>query len=238
MSLIPALLVLSFLLVFAAIVFFAFRSSHRYQAELDQQIQTLGFQAPESTPTRLQSRVEDLYLNQKEGELALENVYYRKELDQDLYIFNLYNTQGEGSELGQDIFGMISSQLALPHFSLITIPDFDHDSLIGSLMDKMLDKVMDLAQNHLGLERVEFPDQPDYQDRFAVFSRYPAAAMDFLIENRLSSLRNESLPLQIAGSSDFLTVDFSISSAASNNNQDLIAQYNKFRDISRIFMEN
>jgi len=41
-----------------------------------------------------------------------------------------------------------------------------------------------------------------------------------------------------AANGDFLTVDFSISSAASNGSQDLIAQYNKFRDISRIFMEN
>lgn len=131
---------------------------------------------------------------------------------------------------------MISSQLALPNFSLITIPDFDRDSLIGGLMDKMLDKVMVFAQKRLGLQLVEFPDRPEYQDRFAVFGRDPHAVRDFLRDNRLVSLRNDPLPLQIAGSGDFLTVDFSMSGSYGDERQDLISQYNKFREICRIFM--
>jgi hypothetical protein len=236
MSFLPVLVVLGFLLLFAAIVFFALRSSGNYQAEMNQQIQTLGFQPPESAPARLQSRVEDLFQKREGGELALENVYFRKELDQDLYIFSLYNTQGEGTELGQDIFGIISSQLSLPHFSLITIPEFDRGSLVGGLMDKLLDKVMNMAQKHLGLQLIEFPDQPEYQDSFAVFGQNPETVREFLGKNRLGSLRSDALPLQIAGSGDFLTVDFSVSSTAGENKQDLISQYNRFREISRIFM--
>lgn len=236
MAFAPVLLITGFLLAFAAIVYFAFRSSRKYQTEKEQQLRTLGFTAPDSAPTRLQARVETLYLNQEGAELALENVYHRQELDQEIYLFNLYNTKGEGTELGEEIFGMISSQLALPNFSLITIPDFDRDSLIGGLMDKMLDKVMVFAQKRLGLQLVEFPDRPEYQDRFAVFGRDPHAVRDFLRDNRLVSLRNDPLPLQIAGSGDFLTVDFSMSGSYGDERQDLISQYNKFREISRIFM--
>jgi hypothetical protein len=236
MSIVPALVVLGFILVFAAIVYFAFSSSRKYQTEKHQQFTTLGFQAPESTPTQLQARVDDLYLKHEQGELALENVYYRRELDQELYVFNLYSTKGEGTELGQEIFGMISNQLALPNFSLITIPDFDRDSLIGGLMDKLLDKVMVMAQKHLGLQLVDFPDRPEYQDRFAVFGRDPAAVRDFLGRNRLASLQSGSLPLQIAGSGDFLTVDFSVSGSYGDENHDLISQYNKFQEVCRIFM--
>ncbi|MFN2281880.1 MAG: hypothetical protein ACK2TZ_08465 [Anaerolineales bacterium] len=236
MSFASALLITGFFLFFAAIVYFAFRSSRKYQSEKEQQLQTLGFQAPDSAPTRLQSRVEALYLNQEDAELALDNIYHRKELDQELYIFNLYNTKGEGTELGEEIFGMISSQLALPNFSLITIPDFDRDSLIGGLMDKMLDKVMAFAQKRLGLQLVEFPDRPEYQDRFAVFGRDPAAVRDFLRDKWLDSLRSDPLPLQIAGTGDFLTIDFSMSGSYGDENHDMISQYNKFREVCRIFM--
>jgi hypothetical protein len=236
MSFPPALLVLGFILIFAAIVVLAIRSSRRYQAEKHHHITTLGFEAPSSEPSRLQTRVEDLYRRHQKGKLALENVYFRRELDQDLYIFDIYNTSGEGSELGQEVFGMISSQLALPHFSLTTIPDFDRNSLIGGLMDTLLDKVMDLAEKHLDLERVDFPDRPEYQDRFVAFGRDPYAVRELLSRSRLGSLESETLPVQIAGSGDFLTADFSVATASSNESQDLISQYHKFLEISRIFM--
>ncbi len=236
MSVAPGVLVLGFILIFAAILYFAVTSSRKHQAEKNQQLLTLGFQAPESAPSQLQSRVEDLYLSQENAELALNDVYYRRELEQDLYIFTLYNTKREGTELGEEIFGMISSQLALPHFSLTTLPDFDRSSLMGGLMDKMLDKVMLMAQKHLGLGLVEFPQRPEYQDRFAVFGRDPSAVRDFLRDQRLAALEDETLPLQISGNGDFLTVDFSLSGTYGDEAQDLIAQYNKFREICRIFM--
>lgn len=233
----PQLVILGFILLFGLTVFLLIRTSRKAQAEKNQQIGVLGFQAPTSPPAGLQSRVEALYRTGEAQELVLQGVYHRRDLEGDLYLFDLFNAGGDGTELGQEIFGLVSDQLALPRFSLTTLPDFNRDSLLGGLMDALLDSVMTLAEKHLGMVQVEFPDRPDLADRLVAFGRDPHAVRQLLERLPLGLLRDYKLPIQISGSGDFLAVDFSISGTSGAEGEDLLSQYQHFQEILRAFIK-
>lgn len=237
MSFPPELLALGILFIFGTIVFLLVRTSRIQKADQDNQLHQLGFQVLESAPPELERRVEELYRSGGEREVTLWRVYHRRELDQDLYLFDAADTHGDSSELGSEIFGIISSQLALPRFSLVTLPDFDRASLIGGLMDKLLDKVMSYAERYLQLQRIEFPDRPEMDDKVVLFGQDPAAVREMLDRAGFNSFRTGDLPVQIAGSGDFLTVDFSTANSLNQPGQDLVTRYQTFVEIARRFME-
>ena len=237
MSFPPELLALVILFIFGTIIFLLIRTSRRQKTDQDNQLHQLGFRALESPPPELEQRVEELYRPGGDQEVTLWRVYHRRELDQDLYIFDAADTHGESSELGSEIFGVISSQLALPRFSLVTLPDFDRSSLIGGLMDKLLDKVMSYAEKYLQLQLIEFPDRPEMDDQVVLFGQDPAAVREMLDRAELSALRTGDLPVQIVGGGDFLTVDFSTANSLNQPGQDLLTRHQTFIQIARRFME-
>lgn len=236
MSFPPELLALGVVLIFGLLLFFAIRTSRQQQLDQENQLRGLGFTALESPPPELERRVGEIYQTQGEREIQLGQVYHRRELDQDLYFFDA-DTSGDSSELGSEIFGMISSRLALPRFSLVTLPDFDRDSLIGGLVDKLLDSVMSFAEGYLQLERIEFPDRPELDDQVLLFGRDPSTVREMIDRVGIYSLRSTKLPLQIAGSGDFLTVDFSTTINPDQPDQDLASRYQTFIHIARSFRE-
>lgn len=237
MSFPTELLALGLVLIFGLILFFAIRTSRRQQLEQENQLQGLGFTALESPPPELERRVEEIYQTKGEREIQLWRVYHRRELNQDLYVFDAADTSGDSSELGSEIFGMISNQLALPRFSLVTLPDFDRNSLIGGLMDKLLDKVMSFAEGYLQLERIEFPDRPELDDEIILFGRDSIAVREMIDRVGIYALRSTKQSLQIAGSGDFITVDFSTPSSPDQPTQDLASRYQTFVQIARSFMD-
>jgi hypothetical protein len=119
----------------------------------------------------------------------------------------------------------------------MTLPEFDRSSLLGNLMDKVLDKVMSYAEGYLGLQQVEFSDRPDLDDQVILFGQDPDAVREMLDRVGLRSIQSTELPIQIAGSSDFLTVDFSTSANLNQPSQDLASRYQTFVQITRAFME-
>jgi hypothetical protein len=153
MSFPAELLALGVIALFGVILFLVIRTSKRQQSEFDAQLQQLGFNLLESPPPELERRVAELYQTRAEREIELWRVYHRRELDQDLYVFDAVDMSGDSSEVGSAVFSMVSRNLALPQFSMVTMPGFDRDSLLGGLMDKILDKVMNYAEGYLQLER-------------------------------------------------------------------------------------
>ena len=237
MSFPPQLLALGFVLLFVLIVYSAIRTSRRQLLDQENQLRGLGFNPLESPPPALERRVEEIYQTKGEREIQLRRVYHRRELDQDLYLFDADETSGDSSVLGSEIFGLISSRLALPRFSLVTLPDYDRGGLIGGLMDKLLDKVMSFAEGYLQLERIEFPDRPDLDDSLILFGRDPYAVRKMIDRMDVYSLRSNKQILQIAGSGDFITVDFGNPSNADQTGQDLASRYQTFVHVARSFME-
>jgi hypothetical protein len=237
MSFVPLLMAIAVILIFAGIVYAIIRTSRKSHQIKLQQLSYLGFQLLEEPHPTLQDRVEQVYRLRGKGEISLRDVYYRRELDQDLYIFDMINTSGDDSEMGTEVFGVISRELALPRFSITTLPGFSKEGLVGSMMDKLLDKVMDLAGRYQGFSRLEFPDQPGLDDRFVIFGQDEYALRELVSRISLPSLQQDSLIYTVAGSGDFLTVDFNYSSSAETHKMNLDSRYRYFRQIVNIFMD-
>jgi hypothetical protein len=233
----PELLALGIIFIFGMIVFLMIRTSRREKMEGDYQLQQLGFSPLETAPLELERRLGDLYDPTGEREIRVWKVYHRRGFEGDLYLFDVGDTHGETSEIGTEIFCLISPQLALPRFSLITLPDFNRDSLIGGLMDKLLNKVMSFAEDRLQLQRIELPDRPSQAERLIVYGQDPAAVSRTLDRAGITRTRTEGLPMQIAGSGDLLTIDFSSDSNFNQPGQDLASRYQTFIEISRRFKE-
>lgn len=236
MTIKPELIALMVILLFVTVFLLVIRTNKKMSAEKTHQSTTLGFQAVTSSPTNLLARAENLFQRNDKQSIFIDNVFSRKELDQELYIFDIHNSQSEDSEMGSEVFGVISSELALPRFSMTTLPGFDRDSLMGSLMDKLLDKVLSMAEKYQGMTRIEFPDNSDFGEAVIVFGEDQAAVRDLLQGIHIRSITDKSSPLHIAGIGDFLTVDFSMTSTMNNSERDLISQYQQFSQIKRSFM--
>ena len=237
MSFIPGLLVLLVILIFAALLLFAIRTSRIQVAEKIHQAQNMGFEKINELPARLASRVEDLYKRRDQRAVYIDDIFSRQESDQELFIFNISDSNEEDNEMGSEVFGLISNEFALPRFSLTTLPGFSSDSLLGNIMESLLDKVISIAEKYQEMERIEFPDHPEFNDQVIVFGRNESAVRDLLLGIHLYSLISGHSPIHISGNGDFLTVDFSLPSSYGAEENDLIAQFNQFTQISRLFRQ-
>ena len=232
MSLPPAALTLVILLIFVGIVLLMFRAARKDRIERTVQAQKLGFEPVAEIPAELINRVENLFKNERNPSLEINNLYQRRELDRSLYLFDLIGTDDEDTTLGVEMFGVISKDLALPRFSLTSIPSFNRQSGIGVLMDKMLDKVMDLAAKYQNLSRIEFPGDPSFDDHYVVLGQDEDAVRTLISRVSWDYLTREKTPLQINGLGDFLTFDYSISGTSENREKNLEALYRVTTDLT------
>lgn len=234
---VSVLLAIGAILIFVLFVLFAIRSTKKNREEKIIRARQLGFEPVAEVPQDLQRRIEDLYGNKRNRTLEIRNLHQRREWEQDLYLFDLLDTADEDTRMGTDVFGVISRNLALPRFSLITMPSIGGEGMLGNLMDKILDKVFAWAANFQGLSRVEFPDQPGFDDRFVVFGRDEYAVKTLLSESVASGLYNNKLPLQLAGLGDFLTLETAHTTPSKDQDQDLRDLYQACLDLVRLFEE-
>ena len=231
------LLIIGIILIFILFVLFAIQATKRTREEKNLRARQLGFEPVVEIPQDLQSRIEDLYQNEKDRTLEIRNLHHRREWEQDLYLFDILDTSDEDSWMGRDVIGVISRNLALPRFSLITIPEFGKDGVLGNLMEKILDKVFKWAANFQRLSRVEFPDQPGFDDRFVVYGRDEHDVRTLFSGSTASGLSNNRLPLKLAGSGDFLIVETAHTTPPKDQYQDLRDLYQACLDLVRLFEE-
>ena len=207
MSLSPALLAVLVILVFAAMVLGAILQTQKSREVKSRRASRLGFELVVGEPSELIQRVEEIYQSEGNPTLEVREVYLRVELDRALYLFDVIGTDDEDTTLGSEVMGLISADLALPRFSLTVIPPFGHEGGIGALMDKMLDKVMDLAAKSQDLSRFEFPEKPGFDERCIVFGRDEMAVRRLIDRVSWDDLTRGKSFFSFQGSGDFLTVD-------------------------------
>lgn len=231
------LIALLVILVFAALLLLAIRTSRNSREQKTAQASALGFEALSEVPDELMSRVNNLFRNQQTQGLSITESYHQHDFERNLYIFDVDNTNHQDSEMGSEIFGVISRQLTLPHFSLTSLPPFNTDNMLGNLMEMVLDKVLDVAEKYQGLKRIELPDLSRVDNQLVVFGQDEFAVLNMLDRVNLSALSRSKNYLHLAGSGDFLTVDFSIPSTPQDPNRDFQAQYQEFLSLVRMFEE-
>lgn len=232
----PELLALLVILVFAVIFLLVFRAGRRQAAEKKHQALTLGFEEVTSRPDQLISRVETLYKRGQERGIRIDQVYAKRDGEEEFFIFDVDDANDEDSQLGSEVFGVITSQLALPHFSLTTLPGFSGSSLLGGIMETLLEKVLAVAEGYLQMSRIEFPNRPEIDDQLVVFGKDEGAVRELLERIPLDMITRIKSPLHISGVDDFLTVDFSQMGSIKDQENDLISQHGEFTRIARYFM--
>ncbi len=232
----PELMALLVILAFVFILYLVIRSARKNTAEKNHQVQSLGFVAESELPPRLASRVDDLFKRRDGQAVYIDSIFSRREMDRELFIFDIGNSSDDENDMGTDVFGMISSEFALPRFTLTTLPGFNSDSILGSLMESLLDKVLSLAGKSQDLTRIEITESREFGSQVIVFGSDQSAVQEMLRGIQLSSLLQIKSPIHIAGIGDFLTVDFSLPSSYSSEANDLITQYQQFTQLARYFM--
>ena len=233
MSLSPAVLAILVILVFAAMVLGAVRQTRKSREDLTRRALHLGFEVPVGVPTELIQRVEEIYRSKGNPTLEVRNVYRRDELDRTLYIFDVIGTDDEDTTLGTEVMGVISSRLALPRFSLTTIPSFSREAGVGAFLDKMMDKVMDLAARSQDLSRLEFPEKPGFDQSCILFGRDEAALRRLIDRVSWDDLTRGKKFWSFQGSGDFLTVDYGLTLTADDKEKHLDELYRVTTELAR-----
>ncbi len=203
----PELLAILVILVFAGIAVLMIRASKKSQEEKRSRAIKLGFEPLEEVPTGLLSRLEQLQQRSENQVLEVRNLSHQQGLDRDLYLLDLVDTDDEDTWLATDMIAVISPQLALPRFTLTSLPPINTDRMLGNLMDKMLDKFFDWAAKYQRLTRVSFPGNPAFDNKYIVYGRDPQALQRLFSGFRASYLVSLKLPIMMAGSGDFLTLE-------------------------------
>ena len=236
MSFKPELLALLIIMAFGVLLYLAIRTSRKITAEKNHQAQTMGFDALNEPPPQLASRVDEVFKRSDQKAVYIDEIFSKQEGNRELFIFDIQDSSDDDNEMGSEVFGMITSELDLPRFSLTTLPGFSSDSFLGGIMDKLLDKVLSLAEKYQGMSRIEIPN-PDFGDQVIVFGSDEIAVRELMRGIHLSTLTRSQSPIHIAGKGDFITVDFSLPSSYGSNENDLISQFQHFTQISRSFMK-
>ena len=232
----PELLALLIILVFAALFLQVFITGRRKLTEKKHLALTLGYDLVTTRPSNLIDRAESLYERTENQSIQIDQVYSKQDGDQEFYIFDVGDSNKEDGELGSNVFGLLSGKLALPHFSLTTLPGFTNDTLLGGIMESLLNKVLSLAEKYRGLRRIELPDRPDFDEQVILFGKDEQAVRDLMEKVDLRAITRIETPVHISGMDDFLTVDFTDMGPLNEQKYDLIDQHGEFTRIARYFM--
>lgn len=215
----PAVLALGVILLFTLIIGLVLLAARNSNQQKSSRALELGFEALDAPPDALISRVENLHRRRESQILKISQVYRQRDLNRQIYLFDLADTRGDDSSLGTEIIGIISRDLALPHFTLISLPEMNNDGFLGQMMDSLLDRFFDWAGKFQKLERVEFPTYPDFDQRFVVYARDKYSAQNLFSGRTGSFLQTCPISLSVTGSGDFLTVEASSALDQQKQNQ-------------------
>lgn len=235
MSFWPELLALFIILAFAALLYIAIRTSRAQLALKNNQAENLGFRPVTSEPRELIRHVEELFRRRPDQAIFVDQIFSKESWDEKEYLFDVSDAHDDDSDIGSEVFGLISTRLDLPHFKMVILPDVFRASGFGRLMEKMLDKVLSSAEVKQGLVEVEFPERQDFERKVVVFGKDPDRVRELLASFQPPSLIGGQTPVYIAGLDDFLAVDISVLSGG-REKLDLIAIHNQFTQIARYFL--
>ena len=164
----------------------------------------LGFQ-PVEKPVQ---EVLDLFMMSEGGirRLTWRNGFAKPGPEYTLYLVGLTERSGENtSHVGGDSLALLSPNLALPQFLALGMDD--RWSQAGTrwkgLAESLLGKFLTGSS---GLQRVEFPERPDFDERFLVFSNDETAIrslftnrlLDGILQSGVKSLRGRGNGLAVS----------------------------------------
>ncbi len=197
--------VLAILLLFGLIVAWMIRSE-RHDREAKLQIsRSLGFTPMDPTPELVRKMTQlcrNIRVNRDhtdEAKYEMQNVSSKRLPDGEMLIFDLITTSGGESDYTEkQAVAIISPVLNLPTF--VIFPKADIDGGIA----KVGNQVIAWAMSKMG-DLVEFPQSPEFSQRYLVSSPDPSSTRQFLDDGRLQGLAKTRL-IQTQAGGDIFTL--------------------------------
>lgn len=200
-------------------IFWVIRSDRASRGARERASRALGF-TPFEPPAELIRQIAALH--QRPGSSAgvdnyrLENVWRKRMADGDVILFDLIDASGDDVNVAEtQAVATLSSALDLPAFAV-----FPRTEIAGPLGD-MANQVMGWLVARFG-DPVDFPQVPEFGQRYFVSSRDPEGTRLFLDESRLRRLASTQL-LAIRAGGELFTVS-RIDRAATPQNPEAVSQ--------------
>jgi hypothetical protein len=180
--------------------------------------------------TRLYSDIRATGPNGAGESYELQNVFGKRMLDGELYLFDLVNTSGEDDSYTEvQAVAVVSPHLALPAFMLT--PRSDMEGVVSMLGNQLLAWVISKFGNP-----VEFPESPQFERRYLVSSPDPGGVRRFLDEERLHRLAKTRL-MGVHAGGDLFTVARIDLSARSLTQEMISERVSQAMDVFSIFLD-
>jgi hypothetical protein len=166
------------------------RKSRAARSEINR---SLGFTPVKPAPdlaqkiTRLYKAIYRHPILPDAGSLTLQNVFSKRMPDCEMMLFDLVNTAGDDDSFTEkQAVAVVSHHLNLPPF--VVFPKADLEGSLNSLANKILTWVVSRSG-----QPVDFPEVPEFDQRFLVSSPDPDGTRQFLDESRLRRLAKSRL---------------------------------------------
>ena len=196
-------------LIIAAVIYLILRYYPRRKKPLEPEsvgMETLGFTLVEYPEAVLKKKVIQLHTKYENQELVLHDVF-KKEGDKEwLFLFDIMDHANKDPYLlAQDVVAIISQELNTPRLTMISRPNASGGS-VGGVFNRFVSRLANWENNIQGLKQLSFTDQPNFENRFFVFSPTEEPAKTFLTPERLETLSNLDTPYAIDMGMDILTL--------------------------------
>lgn len=190
------LIILVFGLIFGLAIFYSILNQKRIEFQKRSAASSLGFVLLDEPSQEIQKQIILLFSAPHRKRLKLSNLWYKRFLDGEIYLFDLMETSGEDSTtLADQGLLFVSPYLQLPRFLLHPRIQFG-----GKLAD-LANRFIQWAASYEG-QPVDLSDHPEFSQRYFISGKDHASIRKFFTPDRLNLLTNlGSYSLQADGNS-------------------------------------
>ena len=228
-----ALIALSVIVLFAAIVAAVLIGERRKRAAWRQRLADLGWVPVAPVPPELSARIARLYQGSSDRRLRIEHVFERPLQEPSLnersftersfaerspidgspsgpraVLFDVVDTTGgETSTTASGVLGVIAPSLELPDLLLAPrLPSGTAGALATTVLN-VADRLIECAAGWTGLVRVGFEEIAEFDQRYIVFGRDEARVRQFLTPARLLGLGDAAAGIRLRAGGDMVTLE-------------------------------
>lgn len=199
------LIVILILLVFAAIVALMFLQSSREIKKKDERLAQRGFTPIDPVPPEIVTRIIELQ-PRKPSNGQVTKLARKAINDGELYVFDLVIPSKNDSDTHyEDSVMVVSPTLRLPRLFLLPLPRLD--GKWGGMVNSLVGGIMGMTGNFTGMQRIQFPENPEFNQRFTVLGEDEDQVRAFFNPYRVSLLMGVDNFMMLQTNGDAYEID-------------------------------
>ena len=192
----------------------------------------LGFTPLDPSPQALVERIAALQPQRSRDQVALRDVYERPVTGGRAYLFDSIDADNDGpSWLGSGSLAIISRSLGCPAIVVLPRPQAQSplgQGPLGPMVSGLLDRAYALITEHSGMVRTSFPDDIEFDERFAVLGADARAVEAFLTPQRRTALLTLPPDVVVAARQDTLMLSAFATPGAGTSDIDQVQSRREF----------